>query len=61
MRRWMEKFLDKVGSPELDWIQVEVSSLCNAACIYCPQPLLCNKQHMPFGLFKQIIPYLAYT
>ncbi|MBU1570866.1 MAG: radical SAM protein [Proteobacteria bacterium] len=61
MRRWMEKFLDKVGSPELDWIQVEVSSLCNAACIYCPQPLLYKKQHMPFGLFKQIIPYLAYT
>jgi MoaA/NifB/PqqE/SkfB family radical SAM enzyme len=57
----MAKILDKVGSPELDWIQVEVTSRCNAACIYCPQPLLDKKQHMPFGLFKRLLPYLGYT
>lgn len=57
----MTKFLDKLGSPELDWIQVEVTSRCNAACIYCPQPLLYIKQHMPFGLFKQLLPYLGCT
>ena len=22
--------------PQLDWIQVEISSYCNATCIYCP-------------------------
>ncbi len=61
MLRWVTKFLDKLGSPELDWVQVEVTSRCNAACIYCPQPLLYRKQHMPFSLFKQLLPYLGYT
>jgi MoaA/NifB/PqqE/SkfB family radical SAM enzyme len=61
MPLWVTKFLDKLGSPELDWVQVEVTSRCNAACIYCPQPLLFRKQHMPFSLFKQILPYLGYT
>ncbi|MBU0462648.1 MAG: radical SAM protein [Proteobacteria bacterium] len=61
MSRWITKILDKIGSPELDWIQVEVSTRCNAACIYCPQPLLYKKQNMRFGLFKQLIPYLGYT
>lgn len=61
MLRWMTKILDKVGSPELDWIQVEVTSRCNAACIYCPQPCLFNKQHMPFELFKRLLPYIGYT
>jgi MoaA/NifB/PqqE/SkfB family radical SAM enzyme len=61
MLRWVTKFLDKLGSPELDWVQVEVTSRCNAACIYCPQPLLNRKQHMPFSLFKQLLPYLGYT
>lgn len=61
MHRWITKFLDKVGSPELDWIQVEVTSRCNAACVYCPQPLLYKKQHMPFELFKKLLPYTGYT
>ena len=61
MLRWMTKFLDKLGSPELDWIQVEVTSRCNAACIYCPQPSFYKKQHMPFSLFKQLLPYIGYT
>jgi MoaA/NifB/PqqE/SkfB family radical SAM enzyme len=56
----MTKYLDKLGSPELDWIQVEVTSRCNAACIYCPQPLLYQKQHMPFSLFEKILPYTGY-
>lgn len=61
MLRWMTKYLDKLGSPELDWIQVEVTSRCNAACIYCPQPLLYKKEHMPFGLFNKLLPYIGYT
>ncbi|MBA3010316.1 MAG: radical SAM protein [Proteobacteria bacterium] len=61
MGQWITKILDKIGSPELDWIQVEISTRCNAACIYCPQPLLHKKQNMGFKLFKQLIPYLGYT
>ena len=58
--QWVDRFLDRIGSPELDWIQVEVTSRCNAACIYCPQPFLGRKQHMPLGLFKNLLPYLGY-
>jgi hypothetical protein len=31
INRWFPK-----SYPNLDWIQVEVSSYCNAGCIYCP-------------------------
>jgi len=61
MGKWINKILDRIGSPELDWIQVEVSTRCNAACIYCPQPLIHHKQNMGITLFKQLIPYLGYT
>nr|NJM02855.1 radical SAM protein [Desulfobacula sp.] len=61
MLGWMNTFLDRIGSPELDWIQVEVTSRCNAACVYCPQPLIGHKRHMPLGLFKTLLPFLRYT
>ncbi len=61
MGQWIKEMLDKIGSPELDWIQVEVSTRCNGACIYCPQPLFHQKQNMKLKLFKQLFPYLGYT
>ncbi len=61
MPGWMNRILDRIGSPELDWVQVEVTSQCNAACIYCPQPLFSQRQHMSFELFKTLLPYLGYT
>lgn len=61
MFQWFRYVFDKIGSPELDWIQVEVTSHCNAACIYCPNPLITKKQHMPLALFKRLLPYLGYT
>jgi MoaA/NifB/PqqE/SkfB family radical SAM enzyme len=30
-------------SPGLDWVQIEVSSACNAFCSYCPQTFFKNK------------------
>ena len=33
-------FLDtlwgRIDSPSLDWIQIELTSICNASCFYCP-------------------------
>ncbi|MCB9480405.1 MAG: SPASM domain-containing protein [Desulfobacteraceae bacterium] len=29
--------------PKLDWVQIEVSSFCNASCIYCPQTIFKEK------------------
>lgn len=34
--RWVNRFFP----PRLDWIQVEISSLCDASCIYCPHTAL---------------------
>ncbi|MFC1850058.1 radical SAM protein [candidate division CSSED10-310 bacterium] len=46
--------------PAFDWIQIEVSTFCNASCIYCPhtcyEETWLNK-HFPLSLFKNLIPY----
>ena len=61
MFKRIKKMFDRLGSPELDWVQVEITSHCNANCIYCPNHLIAPKQHMPFDLFKHLLPYLVYT
>ena len=33
-------WLRGLWTPETDWIQVEVSSFCNASCFYCPHTVL---------------------
>lgn len=45
--------------PRLDWIQVEVSSYCNADCIYCPHTAYrqnWQNRHLPLEVFKRLIP-----
>lgn len=46
-------------SPPFDWIQVEVTSYCNAACIYCPRtaygPAWQNR-HLPMDTFMKLAP-----
>jgi MoaA/NifB/PqqE/SkfB family radical SAM enzyme len=64
MFQWLKRQLDKLVSPTLDWIQVEVTTHCNAACIYCPHTLLRDRwtsKRMPMSLFRKLIPFLKYT
>jgi MoaA/NifB/PqqE/SkfB family radical SAM enzyme len=45
--------------PMLDWIQVEVSSYCNASCAYCPHAIYrenWNSRHLPLATFEKLIP-----
>lgn len=45
--------------PKLDWIQVEVSSYCNASCAYCPHTIYrenWNSRHLPLATFVKLIP-----
>lgn len=48
----------------LDWLQVEISTHCNAACLYCPRTLYasrwCNRL-MPLDLFHRLRPILNRT
>ncbi|MBN2418372.1 MAG: radical SAM protein [Deltaproteobacteria bacterium] len=53
------KNLFKRAYPRLDWIQVEVSSFCNAECIYCPHTAYKNNWQnrlFPLELYKRLIP-----
>jgi len=52
------------SSPTWDWIQVEVTSDCNAACIYCPRTVYKDcweNRHLPLESFKKLIPAFSET
>ncbi len=59
---WLE--LDSLFMPKLDWVQVEVTSYCNAACIYCPHSVYQGQwvnRHLPLATFRQLLPVFAKT
>jgi MoaA/NifB/PqqE/SkfB family radical SAM enzyme len=50
--------------PSLDWIQVEISTHCNAGCIYCPRTVF--RKHwknklLPLEIFKKLVPAFQKT
>jgi molybdenum cofactor biosynthesis enzyme MoaA len=50
--------------PRLDWLQVEISSFCNAACCYCPRTLFRERwQDRLFELdrFRRLLPVCKKT
>ena len=47
-----------------DWIQVEVTSHCNALCIYCPRTVFKESwedRHLSLETFKRLKPVLSRT
>jgi MoaA/NifB/PqqE/SkfB family radical SAM enzyme len=64
MLNWIKGQLDKIDSPTLDWVQVEVTTHCNGSCIYCPHTLMRNswaERHMPIELLNALLPFLKHT
>jgi len=64
MLTWLKRQVDKIGSPRLDWVQVEVTTHCNGACIYCPRTLTKDRwvsRNMPLELFSELTPFLGRT
>ena len=54
----------KKGYPYLGWIQVEISSYCNAECIYCPHFVYRANWHNRFlslEAFRNLIPAFGKT
>ena len=50
--RWASWFC-----PRLDWIQVEITSHCNAACVYCPHTVYRDAwldRHMTTDSFRKL-------
>lgn len=51
------QWISRLFAPFLDWIQVEITSHCNAECTYCPHSLFGERWesvHMPLDLYKRI-------
>lgn len=60
LREWFTSFL----SPSLDWIQVEVSSYCNAACLYCPRSVYRDvwlNRNLSLEVFERLMPLFKKT
>ena len=50
--------------PSFDWIQIEVSGLCKANCIYCPKTVWREKwegKNLSLDTFISILPYFKKT
>jgi len=44
-------------APAFDWLQVEVTSFCNAACVYCPHTVYRDNwlsRHLPVDTFQKL-------
>ncbi len=51
--KWFDSFL----LPPLGWIQVEVTSHCNAACVYCPRTVYRDiwlNRNLSFSTFERL-------
>jgi MoaA/NifB/PqqE/SkfB family radical SAM enzyme len=58
------KRLFSYSYPQLDWIQVEISSDCNASCIYCPHTAFranWQNRYLPLEAFQNLVPAFAGT
>lgn len=61
---WAKGLLDRLGAPELDWVQVEITTRCDARCVYCPRTAMGSgwpARHMPLDLFRSLLRCLGQT
>lgn len=55
------KLIEKILMPYLEWIQIEISGLCNASCFYCPHTThkkTWQGRNITLQEFQKIVPYL---
>lgn len=60
----LTKWLDSLLSPKFDWMQVELTSYCNASCFYCPCTVYEDQwspYNMPLEVFSQLLPTFSNT
>lgn len=62
LKRSVRDWLHYKLMPPLDWIQVEVSSACDGACLYCPHTIYRDKwieRNMSLETFGRLLPILS--
>jgi MoaA/NifB/PqqE/SkfB family radical SAM enzyme len=60
----LEECLSFLSLPLFDWIQVEVTSHCNASCGYCPRTVYRDTwldRHMTLETFQRLLPAFRRT
>jgi MoaA/NifB/PqqE/SkfB family radical SAM enzyme len=53
--------LTNLFTPRFDWVQVEVTTFCQAACKYCPHTVYgehWTSRHLPLATFRRLLPIL---
>lgn len=56
-KSWLAGF----GRPKLDWLQIAVTSHCNASCAYCPHTIYRRQwqgRHLALTTFQRLLPDL---
>jgi len=54
-------FWSNLFFPRLDWLQIEVTTHCNAGCAYCPHTLYQSSwqsRHLSLAVFERLLPAL---
>jgi MoaA/NifB/PqqE/SkfB family radical SAM enzyme len=63
-QRFILGLFERLSKPSFDWIQVEVTSDCNAACIYCPRTVyrsLWQDRQLSMEAFMKLAPAFKRT
>jgi MoaA/NifB/PqqE/SkfB family radical SAM enzyme len=60
-RDMLRAALTNLFTPRFDWVQVEVTTFCQAACNYCPHTAYREhwaSQHLALATFRRLLPIL---
>jgi MoaA/NifB/PqqE/SkfB family radical SAM enzyme len=62
VRHMLRAALTNLFTPRFDWVQVEVTTFCQATCNYCPHTVYrehWTSQHLALATFRRLLPVLA--